>query len=145
MLPKFAVSKTILSAIAAVAFGAAALVSASAPAAADGISVRVAIGAPFIAGPSAQAPLVTVDHRGWDAHRPYYQDRGRDHGRDWHRGRDHGRDWHRGPDRRHDWRPHQRVVKVCEPTWVVRKVEDRHGRVIKVVRTRTESCRTVYR
>ncbi|MBH0237664.1 hypothetical protein [Methylobrevis albus] len=138
MLPKFAVSKTVLSAVAAVAFAAAALVSASAPAAADGINVRVAIGAPFIAGPSAKAPVVTVDHRGWDAHRPYYQDRGRDHGRDWHRGRDHRNSW------RNDWRP-QRVVKVCEPTWVVRKVEDRHGRVIKVVRTRTETCRNVYR
>lgn len=43
------------------------------------------------------------------------------------------------------WRPAVRPVQVCEPVWTTRRVEDRWGRVIKVVKVRRDECRLVYR
>jgi hypothetical protein len=50
---------------------------------------------------------------------------------------------HRPPHQH--WRPAPRPVTICQPAWRNKVVHDRYGRVVKVVKTKVEQCRTVYR
>ncbi len=43
------------------------------------------------------------------------------------------------------WVPPPRRVEICEPVWTTRRIHDRWGRLIKVVKVKRDECRLVYR